>query len=86
MKTLHRYDFLVRSLLTASVLLLPPAIVSAQGQRPELGYTCEVARYIENLSPSAPAQQRNFEHGLLIEEVLVSELYPFSTTLFFDRG
>ncbi|MDB5035656.1 MAG: Immunogenic 75 kDa protein [Chlorobi bacterium] len=55
------------------------------GEQPVLSATYQIAPYIQNLPPSAPAKYRDFR-GLLIEEVLVKELYPLLTYVFFDSG
>ena len=55
------------------------------GEVPTLSYTVPVSDYIAALPESAPASYRNFR-GLVIEEVLVREIYPLLTYLFFDSG
>lgn len=55
------------------------------GESPTLSYTVPVSDYIAALPESAPATYRNFR-GLVIEEVLVREIYPLLTYLFFDSG
>lgn len=55
------------------------------GEVPTLAYTVPVSDYIAALPASAPAAYRDFR-GLVIEEVLVREIYPLLTYVFFDSG
>lgn len=55
------------------------------GEQPTLSASYEIADYVKNLPPTAPAAYRDFR-GLLIEENLVKELYPLLTYVFFDPG
>jgi outer membrane protein OmpA-like peptidoglycan-associated protein len=55
------------------------------GEQPVLTASYQIADYVKSLPPSAPEKYRNFR-GLLIEEVLVKELYPLLTYVFFDSG
>ena len=55
------------------------------GETPELAWTAPQSDYIASLPASAPAKYRNF-NGLVIEEILVKEIYPLLTYVFFDEG
>ena len=55
------------------------------GETPELAWTAPQSDYIASLPASAPAKYRNFK-GLVIEEILVKEIYPLLTYVFFDSA
>ena len=55
------------------------------GESPELAWTAPQSDYIASLPASAPAKYRNF-NGLVIEEILVKEIYPLLTYVFFDSA
>jgi outer membrane protein OmpA-like peptidoglycan-associated protein len=55
------------------------------GQRPRIEAIVGIADYFESFPASMPARYRSFR-GLLIEENLVTEIYPLLPSLFFDAG
>lgn len=55
------------------------------GESPTLAYTVPVSDYIAALPATASESYRNFR-GLVIEEVLVREIYPLLTYVFFDSA
>ena len=55
------------------------------GEVPTLAWTAPQSDYIASLPASAPAQYRDFR-GLVIEEILVKEIYPLLTYVFFDSA
>jgi outer membrane protein OmpA-like peptidoglycan-associated protein len=77
--------YLIRRVLTVAVgVVFAISIVQSQGQ-PMLTARYDSADFIRSLPKSASPSLRSFR-GLFIEENRISELYPFTTSIFFDAG
>jgi outer membrane protein OmpA-like peptidoglycan-associated protein len=72
-------------LLSMIAMFMATATTVIYAQQPILTFTCDRSNYITWIYGNREKEFQDF-HGLLIEEDWMAEVYPFTTSIFFDAG